>query len=64
VQGILLVDDEIANSTEVLLSLWKHECQRVIADRFTNMPDKQWFDENLDKVRNLVNNVVKLYLRH
>ena len=33
-----------------MLSLWKHECIRVIADRFINQPDKTWFDECMLKV--------------
>ena len=33
-----------------MLSLWKHECTRVIADRFISQADKSWFDECMLKV--------------
>ena len=34
----------------VLLSLWKHECQRVFSDKLTNAKDKKWFDEAIQRV--------------
>lgn len=34
----------------MMLALWKHECTRVIADRFVSQSDKQWFEETLKKV--------------
>ena len=42
-EGILRVNSEVCNDVEVLLALWKHECTRVIADRFINVEDTEWF---------------------
>ncbi|XP_044760955.1 dynein axonemal heavy chain 8-like isoform X2 [Coccinella septempunctata] len=42
-QGILTVaGDECKNEVD-LLKLWRHECHRVISDRFTEQADKDWF---------------------
>ena len=32
------------------MSLWKHECYRVIADRFTTQTDKDWFEKSIRQV--------------
>ena len=49
-EGILHALCDIINSEASLLSLWKHECCRVIADRFTSFEDRAWFDAAMVKV--------------
>ncbi|GCC35016.1 hypothetical protein chiPu_0013494 [Chiloscyllium punctatum] len=49
-QGILTVTSEICQSPDVLVSLFHHECTRVIADRFTNKQDKDWFENIVKKI--------------
>ncbi|KAI5105653.1 dynein heavy chain 5, axonemal isoform X1, partial [Silurus meridionalis] len=46
-QGMLNIMADVVHSPEVLLRLWKHECKRVIADRFTSPDDVGWFDQTL-----------------
>ena len=49
-EGMLKIEAETLKSTDVILALWKHECTRVIADRFTNAEDKAWFDRCIYRV--------------
>uniref|UniRef100_A0A8C6QFD6 Dynein, axonemal, heavy chain 5 n=1 Tax=Nannospalax galili TaxID=1026970 RepID=A0A8C6QFD6_NANGA len=48
-QGMLNTTSELGTVgiNDELLKLWKHECKRVIADRFTMSDDVTWFDKAL-----------------
>ncbi|KAM8811434.1 dynein axonemal heavy chain 5 [Eudromia elegans] len=49
-QGMLKSTSEVINEPNILIKLWKHECKCVIADRFTNSEDINWFDMTLVKL--------------
>lgn len=49
-QGMLNVTSEVVHSPSILLALWQHECTRVIADRFTEQSDRDWFDKTLKEI--------------
>ena len=46
-QGMLVVESEVVTDQKILLNLWKHECTRVIADRFISSTDKEWFEKTI-----------------
>nr|XP_060489937.1 dynein axonemal heavy chain 5 [Panthera onca] len=46
-QGMLNTTSEVIKEPDDLLRLWKHECKRVVADRFTVSSDVTWFDKAL-----------------
>uniref|UniRef100_A0A8C7B547 Dynein axonemal heavy chain 8 n=1 Tax=Neovison vison TaxID=452646 RepID=A0A8C7B547_NEOVI len=54
-QGMLTIKAEECDSISILLSLFKHECNRVIADRFITSEDEQWF--NIHLVRAVEENI-------
>jgi len=49
-EGMLNVAGDEVNTKRVVLALWKHECTRVIADRFTNEADRKWFEKTVTRV--------------
>lgn len=49
-QGILTIQQAECSTIADMLKLWRHECFRVIADRFTNFDDKTWFDNKMTSV--------------
>ncbi|XP_036361906.1 dynein heavy chain 5, axonemal-like [Octopus sinensis] len=58
-QGMLKSEAEVINSAESIVCLWKHECTRVLVDRFINVDDKNWFEKvskelNRDVLQTLV----------
>ncbi|XP_064553878.1 dynein axonemal heavy chain 5 isoform X1 [Drosophila montana] len=46
-QGMVGTLSTVITAESVLMSLWKHECTRVFADRFTTFQDKEWFGSEL-----------------
>ncbi|XP_056016925.1 dynein axonemal heavy chain 5-like isoform X3 [Ostrea edulis] len=51
-QGMINTDNTVITSEKELLWLWKHECSRVVADRFTNFEDLAWFNKTMIRVIN------------
>jgi len=52
-QGMLNGSADVIVNESSLLLLWKHECTRVFADRFTAQDDKDWFEKTIKMVRRL-----------
>lgn len=48
-EGILKVAPEECETVLDVLKLWRHECTRVIADRFTDYKDTNWFIDRMKK---------------
>uniref|UniRef100_UPI00398E4471 dynein axonemal heavy chain 8-like isoform X2 n=2 Tax=Pristiophorus japonicus TaxID=55135 RepID=UPI00398E4471 len=49
-QGMLNIKAEECSDLETLLALFKHECSRVIADRFVSEEDRHWFKNAITRV--------------
>ncbi|XP_002666734.3 dynein axonemal heavy chain 5 [Danio rerio] len=49
-QGILTVGSEVCQTPQLLASLFRHECSRVIADRFIDEKDRETFDGILERI--------------
>nr|XP_043900355.1 dynein axonemal heavy chain 8 isoform X2 [Solea senegalensis] len=49
-QGILTVTCDVCVSSSLLISLFHHECNRVIADRFIDSSDRDMFSCIMDKI--------------
>ena len=45
--GMIGTQSVIFNTEERLLQLWRHEVTRVLADRFVNECDKEWFNTEI-----------------
>ena len=49
-QGMINTQSDVVTSQQTVVALWKHECMRVIADRFTNPQDGEWFAKTMSRV--------------
>ncbi|XP_035225006.1 dynein heavy chain 5, axonemal-like [Stegodyphus dumicola] len=49
-QGMISATPSVLCNQETLISLWKHECCRIIADRFIQQQDYKWFEATLAKL--------------
>ncbi len=49
-QGMINTIPQVIINEKILIALWKHECTRVISDRFTNVDDYRWFDKTMERV--------------
>ncbi|KAL8616403.1 Dynein heavy chain 5, axonemal [Nucella lapillus] len=51
-QGMLNTISSVIVSETLVIQLWKHECCRVIADRFVSYDDLNWFVKTMHRVTN------------
>lgn len=48
--GILRIESEQCQTISSMLKLWRHECTRVISDRFTCFEDRDWFVDTINRL--------------
>nr|KAG5688729.1 hypothetical protein BaRGS_032064 [Batillaria attramentaria] len=51
-QGMLNTISSVVTKEDIVMALWKHECCRVIADRFVSYDDLNWFTKTMHRVAN------------
>lgn len=49
-QGLLRADCNVVKSADLLLAMWKHECDRVLPDKFNDSEDVEWFNNTMREV--------------
>uniref|UniRef100_A0A1I8FY30 Dynein heavy chain 5, axonemal n=1 Tax=Macrostomum lignano TaxID=282301 RepID=A0A1I8FY30_9PLAT len=49
-QGMINTVSDVVKDVATVFSLWKHECCRVISDRFTTYDDVNWFTRTMSRV--------------
>lgn len=49
-QGMIGTLSTVIINEQILISLWKNECTRVFADRFTTIQDYSWFEKELKAI--------------
>eukprot|EP00163_Fabomonas_tropica_P031142 TRINITY_DN730_c0_g2_i1.p1 TRINITY_DN730_c0_g2~~TRINITY_DN730_c0_g2_i1.p1 ORF type:complete len:4569 (+),score=1602.08 TRINITY_DN730_c0_g2_i1:399-14105(+) len=49
-QGMLQCDSSVVNDVKTMLQLWRHECERVLPDKFVAPEDTNWFNKTIANV--------------
>eukprot|EP00770_Monocercomonoides_exilis_P005227 MONOS_5201.1-p1 / transcript=MONOS_5201.1 / gene=MONOS_5201 / organism=Monocercomonoides_exilis_PA203 / gene_product=dynein haevy chain 3, outer dynein arm alpha / transcript_product=dynein haevy chain 3, outer dynein arm alpha / location=Mono_scaffold00149:3327-12824(+) / protein_length=3165 / sequence_SO=supercontig / SO=protein_coding / is_pseudo=false len=64
-QGMIKAESDIVKTVPTFLQLWRHECCRVMPDKFVSKEDVQWFDKAMHDIlqkqfpSSVVNEVMK-----
>ncbi len=49
--GMSQADPECIGTSDQIIRLWLHEMSRVFKDRLNCVEDNDWFDKNIQKIR-------------